>query len=207
MPPPELPREATIYTSSVMPHRFLITAKELEVIYSLVSADYLVSLQTGAFGTTGMVKTELSMQILQWNVRKPNKAKMNTVDQPVAKSFKAVSFSQKEEFDRYVRVRPGRAVYNKPTAEDESLHKDLGGAESAVLEETNMFQTDSRDLAADREAEEQEHYARTHGSTWTLTAEEKLAKCRAGKGQTFVGREMRAWNSHFESPVGSSSIG
>ena len=121
--------------------------------------------------STGMVKTELSMQILKWSVKKPKKAKMIFVDKPVAKSFKAVSFSQKEEFDRYVRVRPGRAVCNKPTAEDESLHKDLGGAESAVLEETNMFQTDSRDLAADREAEEQEHYARAHGSTWTVTAD------------------------------------
>ena len=54
--------------------------------------------------------------------------------------------------------------------EDETLHRELGSAESAVLEETAMFQTDSRDMAADREAEEQEHFARTQG-TWKVTAD------------------------------------
>ena len=66
----EPPREASVSTSSVMLHRFLITGKELEILYSLVSTEYLVSLRvTGVFGTTGMVKTELSMQVLKWEGR------------------------------------------------------------------------------------------------------------------------------------------
>ena len=80
-----------------------------------------------------------------------------------------------------------RAVHNRPTMEDMAMSRDMGSAESAVLEETNMYQTDSRDLAADREAEEHEHYVRTHGATLTVSAEdplflenEKLEKCRTG---------------------------
>ena len=43
-----------------MLHRFLITAKELEILYSLVSTDYLVSMHVrGVFGTAGMVRLEL----------------------------------------------------------------------------------------------------------------------------------------------------
>ena len=100
-----------------MLHRFLITARELEIIYSLVSADYLVSMHvTGSFGTAGMVKTELPLQILKVERQEAGQGQMNElVNQPVAKSFKAVSFIRKEEFDRNVWVRSGRAVYNKPT--------------------------------------------------------------------------------------------
>ena len=159
--------------------------------------------------------------MLSW--RRLLKAKMNFVNQPTVKSFQAFSFNRKNEFDKDVWVCSGRAVYNKPTMEDMALSRDMGSAESAVLEETNMYQTDSRDKAADREAEEHEHYVRTHGATLTVSAEgplflenEKLEKCRtdAAAGstmrqvllqvapmtppsvwQTLVRREMRA--THF----------
>ena len=76
------------------------------------------------------------------------------------------------------------AVYNKPTIEDWTLARDLGGAEGAVLEETNMFQTDSRDLAADREAEGHADVLQTYGESSVSSADplfmenEKLEKCR-----------------------------
>ena len=47
-----------------------------------------------------------------------------------------------------------------------------------------MFQTDSRDLTADREAEEHEHYVQTYGEASVSSADplflenEKLEKCR-----------------------------
>ena len=53
-PVTEPPKEVTIYTVTVMLHRFLITARELEIINSLVSGDYLVSMTvTGSCANTG----------------------------------------------------------------------------------------------------------------------------------------------------------
>ena len=145
-----------------------MTARELEIICSLISADYLVSMSvTGSFASTGMIKNELSMQILKWTVKSSNKGKMNTVNQPSVKGFQAFSFIKDAEFHKDVWVRVGRGVYNKPTVEDWALARDLGGAENAVLEETNMFQ--------DREAEEQ-------------------ASLRFPQ-RTYCSRKMRSWRS------------
>ena len=77
-------------------------------------------------------------------------------------------------------------MYNKPTVEDWALARDLGAIENVVLEETNVFQTDSRDLAADREAEEHQDTFRVFGEKEVSSADqlfkenEKLEKCRAG---------------------------
>ena len=70
--------------------------------------------------------------------------------------------------------------------DDQALARDLGDIEAAALEETNMYQTDSRDIAADREAEEYADMARTYGHSSVSSADslfkenEKLEKCREG---------------------------
>ena len=65
-PVTEPPKEVTVHTSTVMLHRFLLTARELEIIYNLVSSDHLVSMAvTGSFATNGVVKNEISTHILK----------------------------------------------------------------------------------------------------------------------------------------------
>ena len=179
----EPPKEATMHTSTVMLHRFLLTARELEIIYSLVSADYLVSMHTtGSFATTGVIKSKLSIQILKWTVKKSDKGKMNPQSKASRPSYSSGMLSSTKTSG----VRAGRAVYNKPTDEDWALARDMGGAENAVLEETNMFQTDSRDLAADREAEEHADVLQAYGESSVSSADplflenEKLERCRTG---------------------------
>ena len=70
--------------------------------------------------------------------------------------------------------------------DDWALARSLGSIEDAALEETNMFQTDSRDLAADREAEEHVDNFDMYGEKEVSSADqlfkenEKLARCRDG---------------------------
>ena len=126
-----------------MLHRFLLTARELEIIYNVASSDYLVSMAvTGSFATNGVVENEISMQILKWTVttHKSNKSyKLNTIDQPTVQGHRAIAFVPRAEYHQDAWLRSGRDVYNKPTVEDSALARDLGAIESAVLEETNMF--------------------------------------------------------------------
>ena len=129
------------------------------------------------------------MQILKSTVttHKSNKSyKLNTIDQPTVQGLQAFAFVPRAESHQDVWLRSGRDVYNKPTAEDWALARDLGAIEDVVLEETNMFQTDSRDLAADWEAEEHQDTSRVYGERGVSSADqlfkenEKLEKCRAG---------------------------
>ena len=144
---------------------------------------------TGSFATNGVVKTEISMQILKWTVttHKSKKSyKMNTIDQPTVQGHQAFAFVPRAEYHKDVWLRTGRDVYNKATVEDWALARDLGSIEDAALEETNLFQTDSRDLAADREAEEHLDTFDVYGEQEVSSADqlfkenEKLEKCRAG---------------------------
>ena len=104
-------------------------------------------------------------------------------------------------------------MYNKPTVEDWALARDLGSIEDVVLEETNMFQTDSRDLAADREAEEDQDTFNVFGEKGVSLADklskenEKLEKCRAGLAtygycawcDAPIGNPNKLWKHYLDS--------
>ena len=63
-----------MYTVSLTNHRFLITSQELEVVYDMMSADYLLDMAVRAFfDTTGTVKTEMTMRVIVWNMAKESK--------------------------------------------------------------------------------------------------------------------------------------
>ena len=56
-----------------MLHRYLLTARELEIIYNLVSSDYLVSAEvTGSYASNNVVKNEIMMHILVDKLFKEN---------------------------------------------------------------------------------------------------------------------------------------
>ena len=123
-PVTEPPKEVTIHTSTVMLHRFLITARELEIIYSLVSGDYLVSMTvTGSYANTGVIKNELSMRILKWTVKAHKQGKLNIIHKPTVQEHQAFAFVPAAEYQKDVWVRSGRAVYNRPTMEDWSIER------------------------------------------------------------------------------------
>ena len=153
-PPQDPPMEVTIENCAVMLHIYLLTARELEIIYNLVSSDYLVSAEvTGSYVSNNVVKNEITMHILKWTVtsHKSKKAyKMNTIDHPTVQALGALAFIPRVEYHKDAWVKTGREVQNKATVDDWALARSLGSIEDAVLEETNMFQTDTRDLAADR---------------------------------------------------------
>ena len=189
-PVTEPPMAITINNCTVMLHRFLLTARELEIIYNLVSSDYLVSAEvTGSFASNNVVKNEITMQILKWTVTAhtlKKSYKMNTIDQPTVQAHEAVAFIPRVEYHKDVRLRSGREVYNKATVDDWALARSLGSIEDAALEETNMFQTDTRDLAADREAEEHLDNFDVYGEQEVSSVDklfkenEKLARRRDG---------------------------
>ena len=72
-----------------------------------------------------------------------------------------------------MRLKRGDDPKIRATMEDEILLHDAGSAETLELEDTNMFQTDSRDRAADRDAEayENQKYFRTGEQ---ITADDEL---------------------------------
>ena len=152
------PMDVTIENCAVMLHRYLLTARELEIIYNLVSSDYLVSAAvTGLYASNNVVKSEITMNVVNWPVtaHKSKKShKMNTIDHPTVQVLGALTFIPWVEYHQDAWVKDGREVQNRPTMDDWALARSLGSIEDTALEETNMFQTDSRDLAADREAEE-----------------------------------------------------
>ena len=84
VPPPEetKPRSAIVNATSVMMYRYLISSQELEVLCSLMSADYLLDLAVRAsFDTCGTVKTEMGMRVIKWNmVKESRRSKLYKVD-------------------------------------------------------------------------------------------------------------------------------
>ena len=136
-----------------------------------------------------VVKSEITMNVLKWTVtaHKSKKSyKLNTIDHPTVQVLGAYTFIPRAEYHPDAWVHDGREVQSRPTIDDWALARSLGSTEEAVLEETNMFQTDSRDLAADREAEEHVDNFDTYGESEVSSVDklfkenEKLAKCRDG---------------------------
>ena len=87
-PPPaeKKPRSANVFTVSVMMHRYLISSQELGVLYSLMSADYLLDLVVKAnFDTCGTIKSEMVMRVIKWNMAKETrKARLHKVEPNLA---------------------------------------------------------------------------------------------------------------------------
>ena len=158
VPPPseKKPGGANVFTVSMMMHG-LITSQELEILYDMMSADYLLDVAVKAnFDTCGTIKTEMVTRVIKWNMAKESKgSKLHKVDAPSVKEFKAVSFVIADEYDwdNRNRLKKGNAPYIRATMEDEGLMNTAGSAWNSELEDTNMFQTDSRDRPADRDAE------------------------------------------------------
>ena len=86
---------------------------------------------------------------------KEGKKKLHKVATPAAQELKTVSFQLEScyEWDtRKMKLRKGDNPRIKATMEDEVLLCNAGSADTLELEDTNMYQTDSRDRAADRDA-------------------------------------------------------
>ena len=108
------------------------------------------------FETMEMIKTEMTMRVILWNVSKEGKKKLHKVDAPAAQELKTVCFQSTScyEWDRQkMRLRRGDNPKIRATMEDEILLGQAGSAQAFELEDTNMYQTDTRDQAADRDAE------------------------------------------------------
>ena len=128
----------------------------------LMSADYVLDMAVKAcFDTTGTVKTEMTMRVIMWKMAKETKkAKLHKVDAPTVQEVKTVSFQLAECYDwdyQQMRLRKGDDPRIRSTMEDEILLHNAGSAWVPELEDTNMFQTDARDHAADRDAEAYEN--------------------------------------------------
>ena len=98
-----------------MLHRYLLTARELEIIYNLVSSDYLVSAAvTGLYASNNVVKSEITMNVLKWTVtaHKSKKShKMNTLDHPTVQVLGALTFIPRVEYHQDAWVG-AESVYN-----------------------------------------------------------------------------------------------
>ena len=136
---------------------------------------------TGSFVTKGVIKNELSVRILKWTVKAHKQGKLNIIHKPTVQEHQAFAYIPEAEFHKDVWVRSGRDVYNRPTIEDKAIARDLGDTENVVLEETNMFHTDSRDLAADREAEEHADLSRIYGESSVSSADPLFRETRSWK--------------------------
>ena len=132
-------------------------------MYDLMSADYMLDMAVkSCFDTTGTIKTEMTMRVILWSmVKEGKKSKLHKVAAPAAQELKTVSFQLASCYDwdtRRMRLRKGDNPEIRPTMEDEVLLYNAGSADTLELEDTNMYQTDSRDRAADRDAEAYEGY-------------------------------------------------
>ena len=80
-PEEQKPGSANVYTVSLTNHRFLITAQELEIVYDMMSADYMLDMAVRAcFDTTGTIKTEMTVRVIMWHMAKEGKrAKLHKV--------------------------------------------------------------------------------------------------------------------------------
>ena len=79
---------------------------------------------------------------------------------PDVQELRTVSFQLAEGYDWdswKMKLRRGDDPKIRATMEDEILLHEAGSAETLELEDTTMFQTDSRDRAADRDAEAYEN--------------------------------------------------
>ena len=104
VPPPEeqKPRSANVHTVSLTKHRFLITSQELEVLYDMMSADYL----------------------LECMAKETKKAKLHKVDAPTVQEMKTVCFQLAECYDwdyQRMRLRRGDDPRIRSTMDDEIL--------------------------------------------------------------------------------------
>ena len=147
-------------------------------MYDMMSGDYMLDMAVRAcFDTTGTIKTEMTMRVIMWHMAKEGKrAKLHKVAAPTVQELKTVSFQLAESYDwesRAMRLKRGEDPKIRATMEDEILLHEAGSAETLELEDTNMFQTDSRDRAADRDAEayENQKYFRTGEQ---ITADDQL---------------------------------
>ena len=176
VPEPEVhkPTSANVYTVSLVHHRLLIPSQELEIVFDIMSADYMLDMSVNAcFETMEMIKTEMTMRVILWNVSKEGKKKLHKVDAPAAQELKTVCFQSSScyEWDRQkMRLRRGDNPKIRATMQDEILLGQAGSAQTFELEDTNMYQTDSRDRAADRDAEAYEGFKhfRTARRSWPM---------------------------------------
>ena len=218
VPEPEAqkPSSANVFTVSLANHRYLIPSQELEIVYDTMSADYLLDMSVNAcFETMGMVKTEMVMRVILWNVSKEGKKKLHKVDTPAAQELKTVSFQSAScyEWDtRVMRLRRGDNPKIRATMEDEVLLGQAGSASAPELEDTNMYQTDSRDRAADRDAEAYEGFKHFRTSQKIVADDAlfmenpRLIKMRQGVGtygycawcDAGMSNPTNLWN-HYES--------
>ena len=194
IPEPEghKPTSADVYTVSLAHHRFLIPSQELEIVYDVMSADYLLDMAVNAcFETMEMVKTEMTMRVILWNVSKDGKKKLHKVDTPAAQELKTVCFQSSSCYDwdhRKMRLRRGDDPKIRATMEDEILLSQAGSAQAFELEDTNMYQTDTRDQAADRDAEAYEGFKhfrtsqKIEADVALFIENPRLAKMRQGVG-------------------------
>ena len=140
VPPPEeqKPGSANVFNVSLTKHRFLITAQELEIVYDMMSADYMLDMAVKAcFDTTGTIKTEMTMRVIMWNMAKETKkAKLHKVDAPTVQEMKTVSFQLAEcyNWDHRFRLRRGDDPKIRATMEDEVLLHNAGSAWAPELE-------------------------------------------------------------------------
>ena len=123
-PEEQKPGSANVYSVSLTNHRFLITAQELEIVYDMMSADYVLEKAVNAcFDTTGTIKTEMTMRVIMWHMAKEGKrAKLHKVAAPTVQALKTVSFQLAECYDwesRVMRLRKGDDPKIRATMEDE----------------------------------------------------------------------------------------
>ena len=218
VPEPEVqrPSSANVFTVSLAHHRFLVPAQELEIVYDTMSADYLLDMSVNScFETTGTIKTEMTMRVILWNVSKEGKKKLHKVAAPATQELKTVSFRLAScyEWDtRKMRLRKGDNPRTRATMEDEVLLGNAGSAGTLELEDTNMYQTDSRDRAADRDAEAYEGFKHFRTSQQIVADDAlfmenpRLIKMRQGVGtygycawcDAGMSNPTTLWN-HYES--------
>ena len=155
------------------------------------------------------------MRVILWNVSKEGKKKLHKVDAPAAQELKTVSFQLAScyEWDtRKMKLRKGDNPRIRATMEDEVLLGNAGSAETLELEDTNMYQTDSRDRAADRDAEAYEGFKHFRTSQQIVADDAlfkenpRLIKMRQGVGtygycawcDAGMSNPTTLWN-HYES--------
>ena len=218
VPEPEghKPTSAIVDTVSLAHHRFLIPSQELEIVYDVMSADYLLDMSVNScFETMETIKTEMTMRVILWNVSKEGKKKLHKVDAPAAQELKTVCFQSSScyEWNRQeMRLRRGDNPKIRATMEDELLLGQAGSAQTFELEDTNMYQTDSRDRAADRDAEAYEGFKHFRTSQKIVADDAlfienpRLVKMRQGVGtygycawcDAGMSNPTNLWN-HYES--------
>ena len=212
VPEPEgqKPSSANVHTVSLTHHRFLIPAQELEIVYDTMSADYLLDMSVNScFETTGTIKTEMTMRVILWNVTKEGKKKLHKVATPAAQELKTVSFQLESCYEdtRKMKLRKGDNPRIRATMQDEVLLYNAGSADTLELEDTNMYQTDSRDRAADRDAEAYEGFKHFRTSEQIVADDAlfmenpRLSKMRQGIGTygycAGMSNPTNLWN-HYE---------